>query len=378
MKLRLFALLTLLCSSSAPVFGQDLAGTWQGTLSTPATQVRLVLKITRAADGKFEGQLISIDQGAQPRTMSQISVDGRVVKWKVDALSATYEGTFTADGNTINGAVTQTGAPQAAPQPLNLVRATPQTAWTIPEAAAPPTPMNAAADPGIEVATVKPMPVETQGRGIGWRGATLTVNNYTLLNAITFAYDVHEQQVSGGPAWMSTDRFEIVIKPDTPGQPNPRQLRRLIQKVLTERFQLAFHNDKRELSVYAITLPANSQHKMTAATAGPNLPTLRYPRAGLLPARNATMTELAQSLQTAVLNRPVINQTNIEGRFDFTLDWAPNPPQPATVGPAAPAPDTGRPNIYEAFREQLGLKLEATRASVAVMVIDQAEKPSEN
>jgi uncharacterized protein (TIGR03435 family) len=296
------------------------------------------------------------------------------VKWKVDALSATYEGTFTAEGNAINGTVTQASTPLT----LNLVRPTPQTAWTIPEPTPPPKPMDPAADPGIEVATVKLMALETRGRGIGWRGATLTVNNYTLLNAITFAYDVHEQQVSGGPAWMSTDRFEIVIKPDTPGQPNPRQLRRLIQKVVTERFQLAFHNDKRELSVYAITLPANSQHKMTAATAGPNLPTLRYPRAGLLPARNATMTELAQSLQTAVLNRPVINQTNIEGRFDFTLDWAPSQSQPATVGPAAPAPDTGRPNIYEAFREQLGLKLEATRASVAIMVIDKAEKPSAN
>lgn len=374
MKSRLLAIVLTICSAPAILLGQDVAGTWQGTLSTPAAQMRIVLRITRAADGKLEGQLIPIDQGAQPRTMSLLSVDGRIVKWRVDALSATYEGTFSPDGNAVNGIVTQAEAP---PQPLNFVRATPQTAWTIPEATPPPRPMDPAADPGIEVSTVKLSPPDTRGRGIGFRGATLNITNYNLLNAITFAYDVHEQQVSGGPAWKSTDRFEIVIKPDTPGQPNPRQMRRLIQKVLTERFQLAFHTDQRDVSVYAITQPANTTLKMTPATPGPNLPTLRYPRAGLLPARNATLTELAQSLQTAVMDRPVINLTKIEGRFDFTLDWMPDQTQFATFG-RVNVPENGKPNIYEAFREQLGLRLEATRAPADIMVIDKVEKPSEN
>ena len=60
--------------------------------------------------------------------------------------------------------------------------------------------MDSAADPGIEVATVKLSPPGVRGRGIGFRGATLNINNYSVLNAITFAYDVHERQVSGGPA----------------------------------------------------------------------------------------------------------------------------------------------------------------------------------
>jgi uncharacterized protein (TIGR03435 family) len=372
MRCSVIALMILIWSGTV-VFAQDLAGTWQGTVSAPAGQLRIVLKIARGTEGKFEGQLIAIDQGAQPRTMSAISLDGRVVKWKVDALSATYEGTLTPDGNAMNGAVSQGGTPQT----LNLVRPTPQTAWTIPEPAAPPTPMNAAADPGIEVATVRLNPSGTRGRGIGWRGATLNVTNYSVMNAITFAYDVHERQVSGAPDWISADRFDIVIKPDTPGQPNARQVRRLIQRVLAERFQLAFHNEKRELSVYAITQSAGTPHKMTAAGPGSNLPTLRYPRAGLLPARNATMTELAQSLQTAVMDRPVINQTTIDGRFDFTLDWMPDETQFATFG-TPNVPDTGKPNIYEAFREQLGLRLEATRAPADIIVIDKLEKPSEN
>jgi uncharacterized protein (TIGR03435 family) len=374
MKSTVAALITVLFCSAAPLSAQGLDGTWQGTLSSPANQLRIVLKISKAADGRFEGQLFAIDQGAQPRTMSAISLDGRVVKWKVDALSASYEGTLAADGNAMNGAVTQT----AAPQTLNFVRATPQTAWTIPEPPAPPKPMDPAADPGIEVVSIKLSPPDIRGRGIGVRGDTVNVTNYSVLNAITFAYDVHERQVSGAPAWMATERFDMTIKPSTPGQPNGRQLRRLLPQVLAARFQLAFHNEKRELSVYTITQPANTTHKMTAAGPGSNLPTLRYPRAGLLPARNATMTELAQSLQTAVLDRPVVNQTTIEGRFDFTLDWAPDESQFASFGTPQQLPDTGKPNIYEAFREQLGLRLEATRAPADIIVIDKVEKPSEN
>src|SRR4051812_44628303 len=95
------------------------------------------------------------------------------------------------------------------------------------------------------------------------RGAQLMAINVSVLNVISFAYDLHERQVSGGSAWMSSDKFEIVIKPDTPGQPNIRQMKLLLQKALVDRFQLKFHTDKRELSVYAITLPANAKHKMT-------------------------------------------------------------------------------------------------------------------
>jgi len=375
MKFRLLAIVTLLFGSAATLFGQDLEGTWQGTLKTPAAQLRVVLKIIKAADGKFEGQIFSIDQGAQPRTANLISLDGRTVKFKVDALSSTYEGTFAADGNAINGTMTQA---TSSAMPLNLVRATPQTAWAIPEPSAPPKPMDPAADPGIEVATIKLSPLEGRGRGIGIEGATLRIRNYTLLNAITFAYDVHERQVSGGPDWMTSERYEIVIKPDIPGQPNGRQVRRLIQKVLTERFQLQFHSEKREISVYAITQPANTKHKMTEAAPGQNLPGLRFPRAGLLPARNATMSELALALQGAVLDRPVLNQTKIEGRYDFTLDWTPDEFQFASFGPPQQLPDTGKPSIFQAFQDQLGLKLESTKAPADVVVVDKAEKPSEN
>jgi uncharacterized protein (TIGR03435 family) len=364
--------LMVVFGSCSLAFGQDLVGTWQGTLKTPAASLRVVFKIARGADEKLSGQGFSIDQGGQSIPMNAITSEGRTVKWKIDAISASYEGTF-GDNDTINGTMTQ-----GQPVPLNLTRATPQTAWAIPEPPPAPKPMDPNANPGIEVSTVKPSPPEARGRLYTMRGQQLMAINVTLLNVITFAYDVHERQVSGGPAWMSTDRFEIVVKPDTPGQPNIAQMKKIFQKAIAERFQLKFHTEKRELSVYAISQPANTAHKLSASAPGRNLPNLIFPRAGLLPAQNATLDEFAQVMQTAVMDRPVVNQTKIEGRFDFTLDWRPDEFQFASFGPPQQFPDNGKPNIFQAFQEQLGLKLEATRAPADVLVIDQAERASDN
>jgi len=374
MRLRLIAALTLICAVCPALIAQgDLAGTWQGTLKTPAAALRIVFRITRAADGQFTGQAFSIDQSSPPIPMNGITVQGSQIRWKITALNASYEGTFATGGNAINGTFTQGG-----PLPLDLVRATPETAWAIPEPPPPPKPMDPAANPGIEVSTIKLSSAPPGGRLYTMRGTQMMAINVTVINTLTFAYDLHERQVSGGPSWMNSERFEIVIKPDTPGQPNIRQMKVLLQKVLAERFQLKFHNEKRELSVYAITAPAGTKHKLTPTAVQGNLPSLAYPRRGLLPARNATMTDLAQSMQGAVLDRPVVNQTTIEGRYDFTLDWMADEFQFASFGPAPPQPDTGKPNIFQAFQEQLGLKLESTKAPAEVMVIDKLEKPSDN
>jgi len=376
MKYRLLAAFIVLLCAGATLFGQDLTGTWQGTLTPPGARggagLRIVFKITGAA-GKFTGQGFSIDQGGQAIPVSAISVEGRNVKWKIDPIGASFEGTFAADGNSITGTLTQ-----GMPTPLNLARATPQTAWAIPEPPPQPKPMDPAADPGIEVATVKPSDPQARGRLYTMRGTQFMAINVRLIDAITFAYDLHERQVSGGPAWMSNDKFEIAIKPDTPGQPNIQQMKKLMQKALVDRFQFKFHIEKRELSVYAMTMPANTKHKLNPSAVGGNLPNLIFPRPGLLPAQNATMADFAGVLQGAVMDRPVLNQTNIEGRFDFTLDWTPDQFQFASFGPLPQLPDTGKPNIFQAFQEQLGLKLESTKGQADVMVIDKAEKPSDN
>jgi uncharacterized protein (TIGR03435 family) len=94
------------------------------------------------------------------------------------------------------------------------------------------------------------------------------------------------------------------------------------------------------------------------------------------------MNDFTGLMQSAVLDRPVLNQTDLTGRFDFTLVWTPDDSQFSGMGVKVPPPPadgtTAAPNLYTAIQEQLGLKLEATKAPADVMVIDKVEKPSEN
>lgn len=351
----------------------DIAGTWQGTLTpVPDRSLRIVIKLERG-NGTLTGNAYSIDQTPQPIPVTNISFQGGTLKFTVAPVSATFEGKLAATGNTIAGTFTQ-GMPTA----LNLERATPQTAWAIPEPPPPPKPMPANAQVHLEVATVKPAAPDARGRLYTFRGDNVMSINTSVINVVTFAYDLHERQVSGLPGWASDLKWDITIKPDTPGQPSIDQMKKLFQEVLVDRFQLKTHNEKRQISVYAITLPAGSKHKLTPSTAQGNLPNMIYRRPGLLPAQNATMLDLAQSMQTAVLDRPVVDRTGIQGRFDFTLDWQPDETQFLSFGPPQPIQDNGKPNIFTAYQEQLGLKLEATQAPADVMVVDKVEKPGEN
>ena len=378
MKFRLVTALALFIASCATLLAQDATGTWQGTLKTPARDVRVVFKIARnPATEALQGQMFAVDQGGQALPISSVKQTGPSIEMKIDAIGGSFQGALSADGNTINGNFTQ----GPTPLPLALTKATPQTAWAIPEPPPPPKAMDPAANPGIEVATVKPSPAAAQGRLYTMRGTQLMAINVSLINLITFAYDLHERQVSNGPSWMDGEKFEITAKPDVPGQPNLAQMKKLFQAVLADRFGMKYHMEKKELSVYAITLPAGSKPKLTKSESTGNLPNLIFPRLGLLPARNATMTDLAQSLTGAVMDRPVVNQTGIEGRFDFTLDWTADEFQFASFGPRpaqAQTQDNGKPDIYKAFQEQLGLKLESTKAPADVLVIDKVTKPTEN
>jgi uncharacterized protein (TIGR03435 family) len=103
---------------------------------------------------------------------------------------------------------------------------------------------------------------------------------------------------------------------------------------------------------------------------------------GNLPAVNATMTDFAGVMQGAVLDRPVVDQTGITGRWDFTLLWTPDEFQFGGLGVRPPPPPANTaaapPDLFTAFQEQLGLKLEATKAMAEVFVIDKVAKPTEN
>jgi uncharacterized protein (TIGR03435 family) len=379
-KLTLF---TFVARSAATLYAQDkdITGTWQGTLHA-GRDLRTVLKISKADGGGLKGVFYSIDQGGQGIPVSSISLQGNTVKFAIAPIGGTYEGRLAnTDGTSITGMWSQGAPPPSGPGPiaLDLTLANDKTAWTIPEPPPPPTPMAKDAMPGFEVATIKPSDPNKPGRGIGLRGRNFSTLNTPLSFLIMFAYGVHVRQIKGGPAWLETDNYDIAGIPDEPGDPNDKQSRIMVQKLLADRFKLTFHREKEELTVFAVTL-GKGDLKLTPGTADTNgVPNLGFKGLGALLARNATMMDFAELLRN-VLDRPVVDQTGLTGRFDFALNWAPDETQFSGLGVkvAPPADNDARPNLFTAMQEQLGLKLESTKAPVDVIAIDHVEKPSPN
>jgi uncharacterized protein (TIGR03435 family) len=379
MKKLLLALTVFAMGSAGSLYAQEIAGTWQGTLQPPQgnQSLRIVMQITRAADQTLRATMYSIDQGGQPINAASVTFDRTNLKIAVPGIGGNYDGRMSADGNTISGTWAQGGS-----IPLNLTRATPQTAWVIPEPPPRPKPMAADAKLEFEVATIKPSNPATPGQSllVGRGGTNLfTTTNTTLRDLIVFSYGIHVQQLVGAPGWVESDRYDITGKPEDDGVPDVTQLRTMVQKLLEERFGLKFHRDKRELSAYTITVLKEGP-KMAKNDTGGNLPGFGGRGPGAIGVRNSTMTEFAGFLQAQILDRPVVDQTGLKDKFDFTLEWRPDPTR-LPQGPNAPQlpPEIeARPDMFRAIQEQLGLKLEATRVPVEAFVIDSVQKPSEN
>jgi uncharacterized protein (TIGR03435 family) len=355
---------------------QSIADTWQGTLHA-GQDLRTVVKISKADDGGYKAVFYSIDQGGAVIPVTKITLDGATVKMALVALGGTYEGKLSSDGKTITGTWSQ-----GQPLPLNLTRATPETEWTIPPPPPPLPPMDANASPTFEVATIKPSKPDEQRKAIIVQGRRMHIINQPLSRMISFSYGVQVKQIIGLPAWADTDKYDIDAEPDGEGMPNDKQWKGMIQKLIVERYKFTFHRDKKELSVYVLSV-AKTGPKLTKSEGDPNgLPGLFFRgRPGDLGVRNANMADFVGLLQGAVLDRPVVDQTGLTGRFDFTLNWTPDDSQFAGMGAKIPPPTDSAnapPSLYTAIQEQIGLKLDATKALADVIVIDHVEKPSEN
>jgi uncharacterized protein (TIGR03435 family) len=215
----------------------------------------------------------------------------------------------------------------------------------------------------FEVASVKPNPSGNGHAGIDVDGNMIRMTNVTLPAAIVWAYEISAPQISG-PAWIESERYDIVAK-TAAGAPEPAMMRAL----LAERFKLTAHTGTKEFSIYALVVAKNGPKLKKAEPGEDDVNSKR----GHLTARKVSMARLADFLARprAGLGRPVVDKTGLEGAFDFTLDWTPDSD--------AQASETAPLSIFVALQEQLGLKLEAQKGPVEVLIVDHVEKiPSEN
>jgi uncharacterized protein (TIGR03435 family) len=237
----------------------------------------------------------------------------------------------------------------------------------------------------FEVATIKPSTLDWPSGGRFMRMQTahqFVARNYTLRVILAAAYNLTPRAISGGPAWVDSDRYDILAEAPDPVRPGTEEQMAMLRKLLSERFSLALHREEKEFSIYALTI-AKTGSKLTAAA--PNLspegsPPLVFvlsPDGARLAARDATMGELAWVMQRSALDRPVVDKTGLQGRYDFDLEWTPDETQfggnVPTVNPEHPKLD-----LFAAMQQQLGLRLEATRGPIEALVIDRVERPSEN
>jgi uncharacterized protein (TIGR03435 family) len=230
-------------------------------------------------------------------------------------------------------------------------------------------PMAQDADPEFEVAVIKPTDPNDRNQGFHLNGHRISIENMPVTNLICFAYSIHKSQIVNAPQWLDGQVWNIDGVPDVAGVPNLHQYQRMVEKLLTTRFGLQMHHDKRELSVYVLTV-AKGGPKLEKSKSDPDEPIDQTGNGkGTMKFTNNTMSDFALGLQFMV-GKPVINQTSLSGRYDFTLRWSPDELR-------ATEPDAA-PGLFTAVQEELGLKLEATRAPTDVLVIDAATRPTQN
>jgi uncharacterized protein (TIGR03435 family) len=224
--------------------------------------------------------------------------------------------------------------------------------------------------PGFEVASIKPFDrTGMPGHGsTNISGPRVSMANYTLSGLIQYAYDIRSYQLSGGPNWMATDAYSITAKAEGDTQQDVAEVRKMVQRLLAERFGLKVHPETKEVKVYLL-VPAKTGPTLTASIA--KRATMQM-GGGRMVGVKFTVTQLAALLASAV-NRPVLDKTGLTGEYDFTLE-SPD----INMGRTEPVDEITGPSIFTAIQEQLGLKLEPSRGPVETLVIDHAEKPAGN
>jgi uncharacterized protein (TIGR03435 family) len=239
----------------------------------------------------------------------------------------------------------------------------------------------------FEVATIKPSDPANRGDGCYIRGLpggqTFVGRCVTLHLLITYSYRITDSQLSGEPDWLNTQLWDLQAKAEHPI--NRAELPAMFQALVSERFALKFHNENRTLPALILTvdkggpkLKVNNESDkwdISIVSAGGGPP----PKPPKWAGQRCSMGYLAWWLGR-MQNRPALDQTGLPGFFDFTMEFVPDGMgERERKGPnGEPELAFDGPSVYTALREQLGLKLESTKAPVPVMVIDHVEKATAN
>lgn len=221
----------------------------------------------------------------------------------------------------------------------------------------------AVAQPSFEVATIKPTPSADSANGY-WSHPGIGrfyAHSLSVQFLIQLAYGIESNQISGKPAWLDADHYDIEAKPEEGVKLSPDELKPRLQNLLAERFHLAAHFETRMVRGYALVVAKGGPNLQP--TKGDHLPGWRIDTStGHLEGINWSMLYLAQMLQRAT-NVPVDDETGIAGSYDIKLQYAPDSEQ-----------DSALPTLYTALRETLGLELKAQQVPVQVLVIDHIDR----
>jgi uncharacterized protein (TIGR03435 family) len=238
--------------------------------------------------------------------------------------------------------------------------------------------------PSYDVVSIKPDHTDTGRISIRIDDGNFDALNVSLKTLILGAYNLKEAQLFGLPKWGDSAHFDIKAKIIAPDKKQlealtPEQFASMQQPILTDRFQLKFHHEKKVLPVYElVTIKGGPKFKEITPAEQKSDAGVNGVRAGGMSVHNrnlvATGVPIARLVDqlSAQLQRVVVDKTGLAGNYNFQLTWSPDDAAPPSPDVAAP------PDIFTALEEQLGLKLQPGKEEIDTLVIDHVEYPSEN
>jgi uncharacterized protein (TIGR03435 family) len=231
----------------------------------------------------------------------------------------------------------------------------------------------------FEVATIRPAKPGEQGGMIRPLpgGDGYVVQNMTIKTMMATLYRVPARQITGGPDWLGTDGFDVQAKADHAYSLD--DLHTMFKNMLADRFHLKFHEEAKEGAVYALRIDKGGL-KMTPDPAGPDLKIpIGLPNHFVYTGTRVPISYLCFWLGLQLQNgaRPVVDQTGLTQVYDFKLSFMPNLP-PGISAENLPPEAQNLPSIFDALKEQLGLRLDPDQGPIPYYVVDHADRPTEN